>query len=368
MKKILLVCNDSDNVINFRSELIDDLLSNGFKVGVIMSDGVRAEEVRRKGADCFVAEYRNRSINPLQALKIKRQFGRIIDIFAPDVVFTFQIKPNLFGVKAAKKSGVKNVFSMVEGLGDPFSGDTTRNKIIRRVVIFLYKKACKNIKKMFFLNHDDANEFIARKIIEKEKCFVIPGIGIDNDKYTVKALPKSNNVVALSRLIVNKGIFDYCEVAKKVREKRKDINFFLYGNESQIRKENIQKYIDDGDVIYGGYTKNAAEKISNSKILVSCSFYREGFPRTILEAMALGRVVVATNCVGNRDAVEDGVTGFLLNPHDIAAFSNIILNIIDDNSRLTNMGLKAKSICEERYDSKIINKAIIDEINEADNE
>lgn len=366
--KILLICNDSNNVINFRSELIKEMIDLGFGVAVITSDELRLQEVNALGVSSYVVKYKNRSINLFKIANIQKQFKRIIREYSPDCVFTFQIKPNIFGVRAARKCGIKRIYSMVEGLGDPFSDNGCKNKILKHVISFMYKKACKYARRVFFLNLDDINEFVKSKIIDRDKCILIPGIGIDNKNYMPAPLPSNLNVVAMARLIVNKGILDYCNVARLVKKKRNDINFYLYGEESQLRIKDIKEYIDEGSIIYCGYTTNAKDAISNCRLLVSCSFYREGFPRTILESMALERVTIASNSIGNKDAVVNGVTGFLITPHDINGFAEAILNIIDNDEKLVRMGKEAKRICKERYDSSLINEKIINIICEANDE
>ena len=166
MKKIMLICGASHTVLNFRSSLISALIENNCEVAVVALDSEKKDEIEKLGVKVFVCgENKNRDVSPFKLLKLKRNYLRIIREFRPDTVFTFMIKPNTFGALAAKKAGVKNIFSMVEGLGDVFINNGLKWKLIRRAACFLYKKSFKNCRKVFFLNGDDKAEFIKRKLV-----------------------------------------------------------------------------------------------------------------------------------------------------------------------------------------------------------
>ncbi len=357
-KNIAFVCNESNLAISFRKELVCHLISKGYIVHILCADSERQNEIEKLGAKFYVAPLKNRSLNPFKFFDGIRKTKKILKSISPRIVFTFQLKPNIIGTLAASKIGCDNIFCMVEGLGDPFQPTNFKWRIIRKIVCIMYKMVFKKAKKVFFLNNDDKKEILNRKIIEESKCCVIHGIGIDTKEYLpVYTLCCEKRVIMLARLIKNKGIYDFCDIARRVKGIRKDIIFDLYGSESQITKENIQPYIDDGSINYFGFDKEIKEKLINCRIVLSTSF-REGFPRTILEAMALGKTVVATNVIGNKDAVINEKTGFLLPIHDIDAFANKIINIIDNDQLLIELGSQAREICESKYDSSIINELI----------
>lgn len=363
MKSVVFVCNESNSVINFRKELIEFLKTKNIEISIITGDNIREKEIKSLGVNFACVPFSNRSKNPIEIIKTKKAFKKVIRGIDPDVVMTFQIKPNTVGVKAAHSAGIKNIYSMVEGLGDPFQPANLKGKLIRWIVCKLYKSSFKHVRKVFFLNNDDKEEFLNRKLIAEDKVIVIPGIGINTNNYKPDYnLPKEKKVLKLARLIKNKGIFDYCEIARLVHKTRPDIIFELYGGESQLTKKDIQQYIDDRSIIYGGFSKDTASLIKNTRLVSSSSSYREGFPRVILEGMALGRTVIATNIVGNKDAVVDGKTGYLVNVHDLQSFANKIIEIIDDDKKLVELGKNARKICEEKYDSSIINQIIYDTI------
>ena len=289
----------------------------------------------------------------------KNYFKRIINFVKPDIIFTFQLKPNIFGALAGKKAGVP-ILSMVEGLGDPFIQKKKRfGKIITFVVTKLYRKAFKYVSKVFFLNDDDKLEFLNRKIVKEEQIIVIPGIGIDTKNYKfASTFPNEKKVVNLSRLLINKGIEDYCKIASLVHEKRPDIVFDLYGSEGQLTVGDLSKYLSKNIINYKGYTEKPEEVIVNSRIVVSTS-YREGFPRVIMEAMALGRPTIAFDTVGTNRAVSDGETGYLIKDRNLEQFANRIIELIDDEQKLSELGNNARNYCVEHLDSNIVNKKIV---------
>ena len=368
-KRILFICNESVTVVNFRSELIRFLIRHSYVVDVLCADYRRIDDIRNTGVNnIHVVPFTNRGTNPFSLAKLKKQFIRVIKNVNPDIVFTFETKPNIVGARAAYKSGVKNIFSMVEGLGDPFMPTNLRGRVLRAIVTSMYKKALKHNKLVIFLNEDDKREFVRRKIINECQTLIVPGIGIDTKAILkTNGVPKEKKVMMLSRLTTNKGIEDYCKVAALVRRSRPDISFELYGDEQDIVAKDLSKYIDSGDINYCGYTNNPIETISKTRIYVSTSFYREGFPRTFLEAMALGKAIIATDTIGSRDAIKDGINGYMLHVHDVEAFASKIIEIIDDDKELRRIGDSSRSYCEEHFTSDKINAIILNHLESLNN-
>lgn len=358
MKRILLICSDPNSVVNFRSELIRYLKSKGNEVFLVLGGHDRDSDISNLGVRTFYLSFNNRSKNPFSAYALRKSFVHIIRQVAPDIVFTFQIKANIFGTLAAKKAGIKRVFCMVEGLGDPFQPKTLRQKILMLIVVALYKCAMKNARLVFFLNQDDRDEFLERRIIKSTQAFVINSIGIDTSKYEpTEVIPSQKKVLYLARLIKNKGIMEFCELARLVRSKRPDIEFELYGKEAEIRSADLAYYIDKGFIFYGGFTTDPISVIKRCRVLCTTS-YREGFPRIILEAMALGKPVLASNVIGNKSAVVDGVTGYLFELSQPEKTADLIIRTVDNVKLLREMGQNARKHCVEECDSNIINEKI----------
>lgn len=363
-KKVLLITNETSTVINFRKEFIKYLLDHNNNVVVISGDNEKESEIKRMGVQFECVPFSNRSKNPFRFFSLKTKFCKVIKKYNPDIVFTFQIKPNIVGCMSSKKAGIKNVFSMVEGLGDPFQPKTLFDRFVLKIIVMLYKIAFKSSKMVFFLNNFDKEVFVKRKIIDSKKAVVINGIGIDTAaNRPVEILTSEKNVLMLSRLIVNKGVLDYCLLAKEVHKTRKDIHFYLYGKESQLTANDLKTFIDNGDILYGGEINEVENAYKNSRIYISTS-YREGFPRTLLEAMAFGIPTFATNVVGNNSAIINNKTGYLFELGQMTSFANAIINKIDNTQDLDRIRLAARKRCETEFDSNVINKKIVSIIDE----
>lgn len=367
-KRVLFICNESVTVVNFRRELIKYLIQNDYMVDVLCADDKRIEEIKQTGVNnIYVVPFTNRSINPFAIARLKRAFAKVIKQVNPDIVFTFETKPNIIGASAAYKCGIKTI-SMVEGVGNPFQPTNFKGKILRTIVTHLYRKALKHNDLVIFLNEDDKQEFISRRIVKEDQTLIIPGIGVDTNSIAFNDNDhREKKVVMLSRLTTNKGIEDFCKIAEQVRKQRPDISFKLYGEEQSVRVKDIIRYIEFDYIKYCGYTNNPIQTISEASIYISTSCYREGFPRTFLEAMAVGTPIIATDTVGSRDAIKDGVNGYMLHMHDIDAFTKKILELIDDQKELKRISKSARKYCEDHYQSDIINAIILKHLNALNN-
>ena len=359
MKKIMLICGASHTVLNFRSSLISALIENNCEVAVVALDSEKKDEIEKLGVKVFVCgENKNRDVSPFKLLKLKKNYLRIIREFRPDTVFTFMIKPNTFGALAAKKAGVKNIFSMVEGLGDVFINDGLKWKLIRRAACFLYKKSFKNCRKVFFLNGDDKAEFIKRKLVREEQCEIIFGIGVDLEKFAYKPIKAKKSFLMVARMIRNKGVFEFCECARKVKEKHPDAVFDYLGWEGNVKVADIKEYLDDGSVNYLGVTSDARPYYEECTALILPS-YREGMPVSVMEAQATGRAVIVTNVAGCRETARDGYNGFIVPAANADALAEKAIFMIEHPEETRKMGENARLFAEENFDRKKINEKVL---------
>lgn len=361
--KILLICEASWTVVSFRKELVEYLNSKGHQTYVITGDEDRLEEIS-SFTTAKLIRFTNRSMNPIKLMKLKKAIRSYIKEVKPDVVMSFFIKPNTVGVKAAYQAGIRNIYPMVEGLGDPFQPKNFKGKLIRYVCTHMYRGAFKKAKKVFFLNHDDHKYFLEHKICSSKQGIVIPGIGIDCSKFETSSLPKEDSVLMMSRLIESKGVYDFCKIARRVREINPNITFNLLGKEASITKKDLKEYIENKDINYLGSTNDVKPYIKNSSLLLLPSTYREGLPRSILEAMAMSKATVAYKNVGVNECVFDKETGILTNQHDIEGTAEAIINLFEHKETLELYGKNARKKVEEIFDSQKVNKKILELISE----
>jgi glycosyltransferase involved in cell wall biosynthesis len=297
-------------------------------------------------------------VNPFKILTLKQSFYKIVKEVKPDTVFTFQLKPNVFGTLAAKKAGVEKIFSMVEGLGDTFIRTGLKWSIIRKAVCCFYKHSLKRAQKVFFLNHDDKEEFLRRSLIKESQCEVIKGIGVDLEHFAFSEIKNFNTFLMTARMLETKGVYEYCKCARLVKKSRPNAVFNYLGAEGTVTVADIKQYIDDGSINYLGTAKDVRPVLEESAVFVLPSSYREGLPMSIMEAQSMGRGVITTRNVGCRDTVEDGVNGFLIEKYDYNALAEKCIWFVDNPHKVVEMGKNARDYAEKEFDSRLINAKI----------
>lgn len=359
MKKILFVCAASKMVLHFRTDLIKKYQSEGYSVSVVTFDNQYCDEIKGLGVDFYCVGSSNRSLNPFEILSLKNKYVSIMKKVNPDVVFTFMLKPNIYGVLAAKKAGVKKIFSMVEGAGDAFTYNTLKWRLIRRVIVGLYRKAFKIPNKVFFLNGDDVKDFIKHKIVKDDRCELIKGIGVNLDEFRSEGLGDSNSFLMVARLNVAKGVIEYCNAARIVKKSYPNVTFGLLGAEGNLTVEDIKEYIDDGSIIYHGVTDDVRPYLRDCGVCVLPS-YREGFSVSIMEAEASGKPIITCDAPGCKDAVREGYNGFLVPVKDVDALAEKMIYFINNPDKVTEMGKQAREFAETYFDYKKINDYIFD--------
>ena len=358
-RKILLVCNTSTNVMTFRIPLIRALKAKGLSVSVLAFDDKRKAEIEAEEIEFYCVSGSNTSLNPLKICSLKNDYYKIIEKIKPDIVFTFMLKPNTFGVLAAKKAGVKNIYSMVEGAGDAFANNSIKWKIIRFVICKLYKKSFKQSKKVFFLNNDDKAEFVRRKLVNDKQCEIVHGIGVDLDKFAYKPIKNHKTFLMVARLVKTKGVFEYCKCARIVKKKYPEAEFNYLGAEHSLKVADIQEYIDDGSINYLGETSDMIPYYEACTAFVLPS-YREGFPVAVMEAESVGRAIITSEAVGCKDSVTDGYNGFLVPVGDYKQMAERVIWSIEHSAETEQMGKNARTFAEVNFAQKEINEKIVE--------
>ena len=358
MKKVLLICVTSQNAITFRKKLIERLKNSGCTVSLIAFDDAYKNEIEKLGVDFHCINDSNRSINPLRILTLEKKYRKIIEMIAPDTVSTFMLKPNVFGARAAVKAGIQNVYAMVEGAGDIFVNNSLKWKMIRTVVCHLYRSSMKRVKKVFFLNEDDRELFLEKKLVTHDQTELIHGIGVDLDFFSCRPIQKQGSFLMIARMLKTKGVLDYCEAARKVKQKYPSASFRYLGAEGTVTLEDIKTYIDDGSIEYLGTTRDVRPYLEESDVFVLPSYYREGLSMSIMEAASMGRATLTYDNVGCRDAVLDAYNGFLLPLWDTDALAEKMIWCIEHPEEIKRMGDNSRRFAEEHFDQKKINQKV----------
>lgn len=359
MKNVLLLCVTSQNVCTFRAGLIKSLQQQGCVVSVVAFDDEYKQEIKELGVDFYCIKDKNRSLNPLKILALKGKYKKIIKQVKPDIVFTFMLKPNIFGALASKKLKTPKTFCMVEGAGDAFINNSIKWKVIRKVICVLYKKAFKRVDKVFFLNQDDRAEFIKRKLVKESQCERIFGIGVDLNRFEFKPIKNNTTFLMVARMLKTKGVLEYCKCARIVKQKYPQATFNYLGGEGTVTLNDIKEYIDDGSITYLGTTKDVRPYLEDCTLLLLLSSYREGMPMSIMEAESVGRAIITSDNVGCRDTVIDGYNGYLIKHQDYQAMAEKCIWAIENPKQAEQMGINARKFAEENFDSEKINEQIL---------
>lgn len=361
-KKILLICGISQTVITFRLGLIKALQKKGHEVVIVALDDDYKEDIIKNDVEFYSVSGKNRSLNPFEMQKLLKNYRLLIRQIEPDIVFTFMLKPNIFGVDAARKEGVKNIFSMVEGAGDVFINNGFKWKIIRFVVCKMYRKSFNRANKVFFLNTDDKKEFVSRKLVRENQCELIPCVGIDTEYFAYKPMKNYNTFIMIARMLKTKGVIEYCKAARIVKQKYPNAVFNYLGAEGTLKTVDIQEYLDDGSVNYLGVTKDVRPYLEDCSVNVLPS-YREGFGLVNAEAGAVGRLSITSDTIGTKNTVINGHNGFLVDVGDYEAMAEKMIWCIENPSEVEVMGQNSCRLVEEKFDKNRINEKILGVLN-----
>lgn len=369
--KIFVIGNIASMMINFRKEFIEMLVSSGHEVYCLVSDYDKKSKKKISSFGAIPLDYslNAKGLNPFKDAIATFGLIRLFRQHKPDIVFSFFVKPVIFATIAAKIARVPRIVGMIEGLGGAFTvhknGQTKKAKVIKAIQIFLYKISLPLLDELIFLNNDDKKELLDGCNISTKSVNILGGIGVDLEKFSYsKATSVPISFIFIGRLLVEKGIFEYLEAAKIVKDKYKDVNFYILGgfednNPFGLKREELRPYLNDQIVIFPGYVNNIKEWVSNSSVFVLPS-YREGVPRSTQEAMAIGRAIITTDSVGCRETVKDGINGFLIPLYSSETLAQKMIYFIQNPERIVQMGIASRKIAEEKFDVRKKTKKLID--------
>jgi glycosyltransferase involved in cell wall biosynthesis len=367
--KFMLVAGFADSLLQFRGPLIAALLAKGLEVHVAAPDLLEGSHLFQRLADLGLRVHsiplRRTGMNPLADLKALIYLSALIRKIRPDFVLGYTIKPVIYGSLAAWLAGVPRRFSLITGLGYAFQGDGQRG-VLRGLVQFLYRIALSTNRKVFFQNPDDEELFRSRKIIPKAiPSFVLNGSGVDVAEYDVVPLPSQHHFLLIARFLGDKGVREYAEAARRLRPMYSEAKFSLVGwideNPDAIRQEELDEWIREGVIEYLGRLSDVRPAIAAASVYVLPS-YREGTPRTVLEAMSMGRAIITTDAPGCSETVVDGRNGFLVPVKQVDALVAAMSRFIENPSLVGSMGEQSRLLALEKYDVRKVNSLMLKEM------
>lgn len=358
--KILIIASSGTSLINFRGDLIREILKKNHYVVAVAPEIEAKEKVNSLGAVYYAVPFARAGTSFFMDIKLVIDLVRIIREVKPDITFGYTIKPVVYGTIASKISGVRYRYSMITGLGSMFIGK--RISIVKIISKILYKVSLMLNHKIFFQNPDDLNDFIKQKLVNKEKTVVVNGSGVNLSYYRLTPLPNELSFLMIARIIRDKGVIEFLEACREIKEIYPNVRCFLLGgydrNPTVLDKDLLDQYCKNGYIEYFGKVSDVRPYITKCSVFVLPS-YREGTPRSVLEAMSMGRPIITTDVPGCRETVKDGINGFLVPVKDTKSLFMKMEWFISNKDKISSMGKASYEYCLEKFDVRKVNEQII---------
>lgn len=365
--KFILISPKNRTAYNFRGDLIKDIISAGYEVVVTGPNKDNIEHILKLGARFEEVPLDRSGLNILNDLKYLKKLYQLIKKEQPDVTLGYTIKPVIYGSLAARFAGVSNIYSMITGKGYVYASNDFKAKILKFFISFLYKISFKGNKQVIFQNKDDRDEFVELGIIETAKTSIVNGSGVNMNRFKPVGYPETLTFFMLSRVLYNKGIREYLEAAKNIKEKYPHVKFNLLGAveniEDSMKMKELQPYIDNNIITYFGETHDVREYFSKSSVFVLPSYAGEGTPRTILEAMAMARPILTTDVPGCRETVREGKNGFLIEPRSIKELEEKMEWFVHNHEKIPEMGYESLEYCQTKFEISKVNSDMMTYMN-----
>jgi glycosyltransferase involved in cell wall biosynthesis len=365
-RRILVLAGLADSLINFRKQLLEAFRGKGIDVIALAppADPVIVEALNCIGVSFQPVTLSRSGTGPFEDARYYLELRRRIREIHPDTVFSYTIKPVIYGSIAARACGVKQVVSMITGAGYAFQKATWKGKAVHALVRPLYRKALASNDVVFFQNRDNLDQFIEEGILgDSRKAVLIPGSGVDLTHYALVA-PRTRpaTFLLIARLMYDKGVREYVEAARSLKAGYPEARFRLLGpldpNPMGVPRRVVEEWQREGVIEYLPETRDVRPFLAETSVYVLPS-YHEGMPRTVLEAMAMGRPIVTTDAPGCRETVVQGRNGYLVPVKDSAALSQAMERFLIDPSLIAAMGHQSRLLAEERFDVRKVNSEIL---------
>lgn len=366
-KRFLLIAGFPKSIISFRGELVASLQSKGIQVHVAAPGLGPGEPVRVQlealGLHVHHIPMQRTGTNPLADLQTLWSLWWLIRKVDPHHVLGYTIKPVIYGSLAARLAGVPHRFALITGLGYAFQqqGD---GGALQALVQHLYVLALAQVKCVFFQNPDDQALFRQRALVAPDaRTCVVNGSGVDLAAFGVVALPSGPpSFLLVARLLGDKGVREYAQAASRIKVLHPNVRCLLVGwidtNPDAIKQHELDAWVANGTLEFLGRLSDVRPAIAKCTVYVLPS-YREGTPRTVLEAMAMGRAIITTDTPGCRETVVNGQNGLLVPVQSVDALEQAMLKFIQNPGLAATMGKRARQVAEDKYDVHKVNEVIL---------
>lgn len=354
--RIAVLASYAPSLINFRGPLLADLVRRGHDVHA-MAPEMSADVVTKletMGVVPYEVQLERNGINPLRDARSIRAIAEILAVLKPDVFFGYTVKPVVYGTIAANLARVPRKVVMITGLGHAFIESEDRNPVVSTIVRSLYAFALRFADSVIFHNADDRAEFLRTGLVPDDgRAVVVDGSGVDGEHFAFAPTPISPlRFLLITRLIREKGVMEFVEASRRLKRAFPEVEVRLVGptdsNPSSIQASEAQSWVDEGVLQWPGRVSDVRGELEKCSVYVLPS-YREGMPRTNLEAMAVGRPLITTDVPGCRETVRDGVNGKLVSVRDANSLFEAMRWFVQHREEIPRMGAESRKLVESRF-------------------
>lgn len=361
-KRVLILVNRDFVVYNFRIELVEKLLEEGYKVYICSPEGPKISKVIEMGCEYIPISMERRGTNPIHDIQLMHTYHKIFKETKPDIILTYTTKVCIYGGMIARWMRIPYLMN-ISGLGTA----TEQKSPLQPLMIFLYKLAAKRAQCVFFQNSENKEFFTKNKMYEG-KSKLIPGSGVNLTKWNVLTYPDDKNAVEflfIGRIMKEKGIEEYVTTAEAIKQEYSSAVFHVLGPCDGQYQEYLKKHEAAGTIIYHGEVEDTKEYLAHAHCTIHPSYYPEGMSNVLIESAACGRPIITTNRSGCREIVEHGVTGFMCetrNCEQLIQYVRLFMQM--NNEERKRMGLAGRKKMENEFNRQIVVDAYMKEIEE----
>lgn len=376
--KFLIICSHLPSILNFRGKLIEEIHKRGKEIHIFSPNldefNNEVKTIRKLGYHIHNIPMQRTGTNPAADIKTFLTMYKLIKKIQPEYILSYTIKPVIYGTLAAWLAQAPYRYALITGLGYAFQNveHDSKRSVFQKLVHGLYQQALSRSHKAFFQNPDDLKLFQDLKLLnDRTPTVVVNGSGVNVADFNVLPLPATADqkikisFLLIARLLVDKGVREYAEAAKIIKHKYPHVEFNLVGwidqNPAAITQQELDEWIAEKTINYWGKLSDVRPAIAESSVYVLPS-YREGTPRTVLEAMAMGRAIITTDAPGCRETVTDGDNGFLVEVKSVESLVKAMEKLILQPELIAKMGSRSREIALHKYDVHQVNAHMMQEM------
>ncbi|MBR3811307.1 MAG: glycosyltransferase family 4 protein [Agathobacter sp.] len=361
-KRVLILVNRDFVIYNFRLELVQVLLEQGYEVCICSPEGPKLSKLIEMGCEYIPISMQRRGTNPFRDIQLMKDYRKIFEATKPDIILTYTTKVCIYGGIVARKMKIPYLMN-VSGLGTALE----KKGPLQPLMIFLYRMAAKNAQCVFFQNQEN-RKFFEKHNMYKGKSKLIPGSGVNLSKWKVLEYPDDKDGVEflfVARIMKEKGIEEYVATAEAIKKDYPSAIFHVVGPCDGAYEDYLRKHVETGTIIYHGEVQDTQEFLARAHCTIHPSYYPEGMSNVLIESASSGRPVITTNRSGCRETVEHGVTGFMCEIKNCEQLiQNVRLFMEMDNEARKEMGLAGRRKMENEFNRQIVVDAYMKEIEE----